>query len=406
MQKIDLVWGRQQEFMLAFGTAGESGSTELVIDVTKAEARIPHAVYSIHMRRADGWTYPAEVGLRADADGEIGYVLGESDLAVSGMLWLTVTAEAPEVSDSTGDSTAGSGEKRAQWSVVGWVSQGAYEGAEAPRPDWVSEVLAFANAFSGISARIALLPPNARPAAAFVQEADGMKLVLSLPDTSGIGDGGHAIFSAEDEADLLNLTDASIGDQAITPDGDVFMCVEGDPTQASAWVRLSEDSAAFNRLDGLMTNLQEDMQDLSETVDSLEQTIIELGNDLTNMEEAVGELAVTLLEAQQLEGMLKASGSAFEAAVPGMDYSKPPITIDLVITADMWLDQSVEVYDEQILEGSIGIVRLAPGATADQYAMYGAAQPRVSAQWDGGLTISAAGTVPEEELAVQILILS
>ncbi|MDR2657291.1 MAG: hypothetical protein LBB86_05655, partial [Oscillospiraceae bacterium] len=104
MEKICLVWGQQQEAMHWFGTAGESLSSELIIDVSRAERRIPGAVYSIHARRSDGWAYPAAVGLHADSDLEISYTLEETDLAVSGALWITVRADAPgcESSDGTG----------------------------------------------------------------------------------------------------------------------------------------------------------------------------------------------------------------------------------------------------------------------------------------------------------------
>lgn len=290
MQRITLVWGTQQETMLAFGSAGESLSTELIIDVARAEERIPGAVYSIHLRRSDGWTYPASVGLRADRDGEISYILEDSDLAVSGALWITVRADSAD--DTHAES--GTGERRAEWSVIGWVSPGGYEGASPPKPDWVSEVLAFANAFAGISARIALLPPNAKPAAAFVQEPDGMKLVLSLPDAGGAGDGGHAIFSAEDEYGLLALTGASIGDQAITVNGAVYMCVQGDPSQPSAWVALTEDVAVYDKLDRLAEEIESRTDELRTSLDQLEQMIADLDGEITQMEQAVGSITQTL----------------------------------------------------------------------------------------------------------------
>ncbi|GHU65229.1 hypothetical protein FACS1894184_00620 [Clostridia bacterium] len=415
MQKIVLVWGKKQETMPSFGTADDAMSTQLIIDVTAAEARIPGAVYSIHMRRADGWIYPAAVGLHADLDCEITYTLEESDLAATGALWVTVRADAAgfEAADgvlaegmtsaSSGEAT---GEKRAQWSVIGWVSPGLYEGTGVPKPDWVSEILAFANAFGAISARIALLPPNARPAAAFVQEADGMKLALSLPDTSGIGDGGHAIFSAQSEEDLLTLTDASIGDQAITAGGDVYMCIDGDPTEASAWVRLSEDTSAMSQLEGLIAQIDLRVDELSESVDALEQSITQLGEGLTAMEQTVDQISETVQQVRQADGLLKSANTVVTAAELGVDYAIPPTVITAIIEVDMWDNGAVDVTDERILENTVGLLRLSSSATADEYTMYANAKPRVSAQWDGGLTVSLSGETPDAPLPLEIVILN
>ncbi|MDR2656829.1 MAG: DUF2730 domain-containing protein, partial [Oscillospiraceae bacterium] len=302
--------------------------------------------------------------------------------------------------------TGGTGERRAQWSVIGWVSPGSYEGAEPPKPDWVSAVLAFANAFGGISARIALLPPNARPAAAFVQEPDGMKLVLSLPDTSGIGDGGHAIFDAPDEAGLTALTEASIGDQAITVDGGVYMCVGGDPSQASAWVRLTEDAAAFEQLEEIAGQIDSRVNELNESIDSLEQTLLDINGELSAMEQTVDEISQTFEQVRQADGVLKSSQMMVTAAELGVDYAAPPIVLAVTIAPEEWEDGAADVIIESVHINSTGLLCLAPGASADEYAMFAAAQPRVSAQWDGGLTISISGDTPEEPLPLQILILS
>ncbi|MDR1263247.1 MAG: hypothetical protein LBK46_07135 [Oscillospiraceae bacterium] len=417
MEKICLVWGRQQEALYWFGTAGESLSSELIIDVSRAERRIPGAVYSIHARRSDGWTYPAAVGLRADSDLEIRYVLEETDLAVSGALRMTVRADASggESSDGTSESggtsassdeMGGTGERRAQWSVIGWVSPGSYEGAEPPKPDWVSAVLAFANAFGGISARIALLPPNARPAAAFVQEPDGMKLVLSLPDTSGIGDGGHAIFDAPDETGLTALTEASIGDQAITADGDVYMCVGGYPSQESAWVRLTQDVAALEQLEEIAEQIDSRVNELNESIDSLEQALLDITDGLSAMEQTVSEISQTVEQVQQADGILKSSQMVVTAAELGVDYAAPPVVSIVAIDPEEWVDGAADVISEDVHVNSTGLLCLAPGASAEEYAIYAAAQPRVSAQWDGGMTITISGDTPEEPLPLQILILS
>ena len=51
-----------------------------------------------------------------------------------------------------------------------------------------------------------------------------------------------------------------------------------------------------------------------------------------------------------------------------------------------------------------GSMRIAQSATDDQFAAWGAAQPRVTAQTDGSITVKLAGTIPTIDIPVEVLI--
>ena len=51
-----------------------------------------------------------------------------------------------------------------------------------------------------------------------------------------------------------------------------------------------------------------------------------------------------------------------------------------------------------------GSLRIAQSATNDQFTAWGAAQPRVTAQADGSITVKLAGTVPTIDIPVEVLI--
>ena len=53
---------------------------------------------------------------------------------------------------------------------------------------------------------------------------------------------------------------------------------------------------------------------------------------------------------------------------------------------------------------SNGSLRIAQSATDEQFAAWGAAKPRVTAQAAGTLTVKAAGTVPTIDIPVEVLI--
>lgn len=57
-----------------------------------------------------------------------------------------------------------------------------------------------------------------------------------------------------------------------------------------------------------------------------------------------------------------------------------------------------------VTAGTNGSLRIAQSATDEQFAAWGAAQPRVTAQADGSITVKIAGTVPTIDIPVEVLI--
>ena len=57
-----------------------------------------------------------------------------------------------------------------------------------------------------------------------------------------------------------------------------------------------------------------------------------------------------------------------------------------------------------VTASSNGSLRIAQAATDEQFAAWGAAKPRVTAQAAGTLTVKAAGTVPTIDIPVEVLI--
>ena len=57
-----------------------------------------------------------------------------------------------------------------------------------------------------------------------------------------------------------------------------------------------------------------------------------------------------------------------------------------------------------VTASSNGSLRIAQSATDEQFAAWGAAKPRVTAQAAGALTVKAAGTVPTIDIPVEVLI--
>ena len=51
-----------------------------------------------------------------------------------------------------------------------------------------------------------------------------------------------------------------------------------------------------------------------------------------------------------------------------------------------------------------GSLRIAQSATDEQFTAWGAAQPRVTAQADGSITVKLAGTIPTIDIPVEVLI--
>ena len=57
-----------------------------------------------------------------------------------------------------------------------------------------------------------------------------------------------------------------------------------------------------------------------------------------------------------------------------------------------------------VTAASNGSLRIAQSATDEQFTAWGAAQPRVTAQADGSITVKLGGTVPTIDIPVEVLI--
>ena len=106
-------------------------------------------------------------------------------------------------------------------------------------------------------------------------------------------------------------------------------------------------------------------------------------------------------------GLLKGDGSGgVSAAVKGTDYAGPSSGVSATLTASGWdadaKTQTVSVAG--VTATANGALRIAQSATDEQFAAWGAAQPRVTAQADGSITVKLAGTVPTIDIPVEVLI--
>ena len=106
-------------------------------------------------------------------------------------------------------------------------------------------------------------------------------------------------------------------------------------------------------------------------------------------------------------GILKGDGAGgVSAAVKGTDYAGPSVGVTATLTAAGWdadaKTQTVSVAG--VTATANGSLRIAQSATDDQFTAWGAAQPRVTAQADGSITVKLAGTVPTIDIPVEVLI--
>ena len=81
-------------------------------------------------------------------------------------------------------------------------------------------------------------------------------------------------------------------------------------------------------------------------------------------------------------------------------YEKILLAADWDAAAKTQTLSNVELIDEY----TNGSLRIAQSATDEQFAAWGAAQPRVTAQADGSITVKLAGTVPTIDIPVEVLI--
>ena len=106
-------------------------------------------------------------------------------------------------------------------------------------------------------------------------------------------------------------------------------------------------------------------------------------------------------------GILKGDGSGgVSAAVKGTDYAGPSVGVTVTLSASGWdadaKTQTVSVSG--VTASSNGSLRIAQSATDEQFTAWGSAQPRVTAQADGSITVKIAGTVPTIDIPVEVVI--
>ena len=106
-------------------------------------------------------------------------------------------------------------------------------------------------------------------------------------------------------------------------------------------------------------------------------------------------------------GILKGNGSGgVSAAVKGTDYAGPSVGVSVTLRASGWnanaKTQTVSISG--VTATANGSLRIAQSATDEQFTAWGEAQPRVTAQAAGTLTVKVAGTVPTIDIPVEVLI--
>lgn len=106
-------------------------------------------------------------------------------------------------------------------------------------------------------------------------------------------------------------------------------------------------------------------------------------------------------------GILKGDGvGGVSAAVKGTDYAAPSVGVSVTLRASAWdsNSKSQTVSVAGVTATANGSLRIAQSATDEQFTAWGAAQPRVTAQADGSITVKLSGTVPTMDIPVEVLI--
>ena len=126
----------------------------------------------------------------------------------------------------------------------------------------------------------------------------------------------------------------------------------------------------------------------------------------TTPEDIANALSISANTSTTLTGMLKGDNGNIAQAIPGTDYAGPSVGVTATLTAAGWdadaKTQTVSVAG--VTATANGSLRIAQSATDEQFTAWGAAQPRVTAQADGSITVKLAGTVPTIDIPVEVLI--
>ena len=86
------------------------------------------------------------------------------------------------------------------------------------------------------------------------------------------------------------------------------------------------------------------------------------------------------------------------------DKADKSVSAAATLTAAGWSDGVQTLAVSGVTATANGSLRIAQSATDEQFAAWGAAQPRVTAQAPGSLTVKAVGTVPTINIPVEVVI--
>ena len=106
------------------------------------------------------------------------------------------------------------------------------------------------------------------------------------------------------------------------------------------------------------------------------------------------------------DGGYTGTETAFNAALAHVENkADKSVSAAATLTAAGWSDGVQTLAVSGVTASSNGSLRIAQSATDEQFAAWGAAQPRVTAQAAGSLTVKAAGTVPTIDIPVEVIVL-
>ena len=183
-------------------------------------------------------------------------------------------------------------------------------------------------------------------------------------------------------------------------------------------------STELGYLDGVTSNIQTQLNNKLSSAPvtsvnnktgavTLAKGDVGLGNvdNTSDANKPISNATQTALNGKQAKitasGLLKGNGSGgVSAAVKGTDYAGPSVGVSVMLRASGWnanaKTQTVSVSG--VAASSNGSLRIAQSATDEQFTAWGEAQPRVTAQAAGTLTVKVAGTVPTIDIPVEVLI--
>ena len=105
------------------------------------------------------------------------------------------------------------------------------------------------------------------------------------------------------------------------------------------------------------------------------------------------------------DGGYTGTEAAFNAALAGVENkADKSVSATAALTAAGWSDGVQTLAVSGVTASNNGSLRIAQSATDEQFAAWGAAQPRVTAQAAGTLTVKAAGAVPTVDIPVEVVI--